>query len=149
MAADLTDAEVDLFCRRIASDLSTGSTHRDVQARLGITQHQFRKLLASAQTQLYLREISEETGKQALTSLKKGIASMADLTLKALEKNLKAGSMQAVRTALEVMGALERDVSGGSETAITVVLPGESHTETKVLAADFVQVDSSTDSHSS
>ena len=120
----LTDAEAELLYRNIASMIGAGLPHTEVRSRLTLTHHELRKALDHPDTQRYIRELAEETSKTALTALKKGIAGMADLTLKALESNLKKGNMQAVRTALEVMGALAKEQVAPVDTSITVVMPG-------------------------
>lgn len=142
MSKQVTDAETRLQCHQVAALIGQGLKRTEIRAQLGLTVYELNKIVEHPDTQNLIKDAAEETGKVALNALKKGIARMADLTLKALEANLRKNSMQAVNTALQVLGVLDRDKAPVGEQSITVVLPGGEQPTTIEVKADGSSIDS-------
>jgi hypothetical protein len=114
----------DMLCRQAAALIASGATHATIQQQLNLSRWQTSKLVNDPMTRQYVAEMGEEVTKTALIRIRQDVSKLAGLAMKALESNLKKNNMEAVKTLLRVVGALDHETQQAQDTNLTVIMPG-------------------------
>lgn len=114
----ITDARI----KQVAAAIIANKSMPKIVEELKLTPYMVNKIKKTSQFKDYLKEITDTVIEDSRTTFKHEIAKRTAKVLKALDEELEGGKgrMEAIKTALRVMGVLD-PAEGGSDNAPIVV----------------------------
>lgn len=120
-----------------------GTPEIRIAEQLGVSRHRVRKVRNSDAFKKELDDVAAQSKASAKAAVESELDRLAPKALKALEKALDEGKVDAVRTYFEAIGLKDKNADAGGTGVIQLILPGAEAPKVvdaiEVTASDPVQ----------
>ncbi len=115
--------------QQVAHMLMAGNIVRDIAAATGLSTQQVNKMTAKDDFKAYLREYSEKMVATAANTWKGAMMERIPIALKALDKSLKAGDLEAVKIMMRTLGVDKLPEQSQQAQSLQIILPDYNNTK--------------------